>query len=245
MKTSSKVLLIFVACQLVILLGSPLGYRAGLFDVMTALGGFTMAFAGAALTIIAVLGLWVAGVIRKQTVDRGALLAATVIALIPIAFVVPQLQQAGRVPAIHDITTNPIDPPEFQEIKKRRVHAANDLVYADENRSVEEMAALQDEAYPEVTTLLTEKSVQESLELAEIVLSNMGLEIINVDGAAGIVEATATTFWFGFKDDVVVRVKDEGGQTLLDVRSVSRVGQSDLGVNAARILTFLGEFQAG
>ena len=245
MKTSSKVVVIFMVCQLLILLGSPLGYRSGLFDVMTALGGFTMAFAGGLLTLVAVVGLALYGLLKRQSIDRGALLVAALMALVPVVFVLPQLQQAGEVPAIHDITTNPMDPPEFDEIKKRRVHAANDLVYAANNLSAEETGKLQDAAYPNLTTLLTSRTLTESVERTESVLRNMGLEIIQVNADAGLVEATATTYWFEFKDDVAVRIRSEGEQTLVDVRSVSRVGQSDLGVNAARIATFLQQFQDG
>ena len=70
----------------------------------------------------------------------------------------------------------------------------------------------------------------------------MGWEIVNIDRRAGIVESTATTFWFGFKDDVVIRLRNDNGMTLIDLRSVSRVGMSDLGANAARIARFLEEF---
>ena len=245
MKTSSKVVVVFMVCQLLILLGSPLGSRSGLFDVMTALGGFTMAFAGGLLTLVAVVGLALYGLLKRQSIDRGALLVAALMALVPVVFVLPQLQQAGEVPAIHDITTNPMDPPEFDEIRKRRVHAANDLVYAANNLSAEETGELQDAAYPNLTTLLTSRTLTESIERAESVLRNMGLEIIQVNADVGLVEATATTYWFEFKDDVAVRIRSEGEQTLIDVRSVSRVGQSDLGVNAARIATFLQQFQDG
>ena len=72
----------------------------------------------------------------------------------------------------------------------------------------------------------------------------MGLEIVSVDEGAGVVEATDTTFWFGFKDDVVVRVRSAGEGSLVDVRSVSRVGLSDLGKNADRIMDLLGRLGA-
>ena len=72
-----------------------------------------------------------------------------------------------------------------------------------------------------------------------IVLQDLGLEIVNEDTAAGMIEATATTFWFGFKDDVVVRVRATASGSIVDIRSVSRVGQSDLGANAKRIRAIL------
>jgi uncharacterized protein (DUF1499 family) len=65
-------------------------------------------------------------------------------------------------------------------------------------------------------------------------------EIVASDAPAGRIEATATTMWFGFKDDIVVRVRPEaGGGSRVDVRSVSRVGQSDVGANAKRIREFI------
>ena len=244
MKTSTKVILVFVICQILILVGSPFGYRSGLFDLMTALGGFAIAFAGGALCLLAIVGLVIAGLVRKQPLDRGALIVVTVLALVPVGFVLPQLQKANSVPPIHDITTNPMDPPVFFEIKKRRVHALNDLVYGDAERSAEDMEALQDEFYPDLETLLTPLTVAESLAQSEAVLRQMGLEIINVDPALGVVEATDTTQWFQFKDDLIVRIRSESGQTLIDLRSVSRVGQSDLGVNAERIRRFVQGFQS-
>jgi uncharacterized protein (DUF1499 family) len=72
-----------------------------------------------------------------------------------------------------------------------------------------------------------------------IVLQDLGLEIVNEDKAAGMIEATATTFWFGFKDDVVLRIRPTANGSIVDVRSVSRVGQSDLGANAKRIRAIL------
>ena len=69
----------------------------------------------------------------------------------------------------------------------------------------------------------------------------MGWKIVAADSTAGRIEATATTPWFGFKDDVVVRVRPEGSGSRIDVRSVSRVGQSDVGTNARRIRAYLAD----
>jgi uncharacterized protein (DUF1499 family) len=67
----------------------------------------------------------------------------------------------------------------------------------------------------------------------------MGWEVVTVDSEAGRLEAIDTTFWFGFRDDVVVRVRPGADDVRVDVRSVSRVGVGDLGANAARIRHFL------
>lgn len=242
MKTSTKVILVFMISQLVILLLSPFGYQFGVLDLMTALGGVTMAFVGSGLTLLAIIVLAVIGLIKKQPLDKGALVIASVMALVPIVFMLPQLQKGSSVPPIHDITTNPMDPPSFLDVVERRVHAMNDLEYGDAERTAEDMAALQAEFYPNVDTLILPMTVQVAVSVAEEVVSEMGLELVGVNADEGRLEATATTFWFGFKDDLVVRVRAEGDQAIIDLRSVSRVGQSDLGVNAARIETFLGLF---
>jgi uncharacterized protein (DUF1499 family) len=103
---------------------------------------------------------------------------------------------------------------------------------------------LQLAAYPDVLTHETVVAPEQALEIAVAVLQAMGLEIVDTNPAEGRVEATATTFWFGFKDDMVVRIRPMAEGSEVDVRSVSRVGQSDLGANAARIMMFLDAFSA-
>ena len=73
----------------------------------------------------------------------------------------------------------------------------------------------------------------------------MGWEIVASDPAQGRIEGTATTFWFGFKDDIVVRVGADGSGSRVDVRSLSRIGKSDVGANARRIRDYLGKVKAG
>ena len=73
----------------------------------------------------------------------------------------------------------------------------------------------------------------------------MDLEIINVDPEGGLFEAVDTSFWFGFKDDMVVRVQETSTGVRIDVRSKSRLGQSDLGINAKRVLAFIDRFTSG
>ena len=101
---------------------------------------------------------------------------------------------------------------------------------------------LQLAAYPNVKTHVSSLSVAEALGKAEQVAKGMGWEIVNIDVNKGILEATETTLLWGFKDDIIVRVAEQGGQTLVDLRSVSRIGRSDLGVNAARIEKFIEQF---
>ena len=149
--------------------------------------------------------------------------------------------KAQSVPGIHDISTDTDNPPEFSVLVAERLETDNDLIYEDEVVGAE-TAEIQRAAYPYVQTLASELSVVDATNRAAEVLQNQGLEVANVDPNAGLVEATATTAWFGFKDDVVVRVVAEGSGSAIDVRSVSRVGRSDIGANAARIEVFLTAF---
>jgi uncharacterized protein (DUF1499 family) len=82
------------------------------------------------------------------------------------------------------------------------------------------------------------QTVQKAIDAAR----SLGWEIVSSDAPGGRIEATDTSMWFGFKDDVVVRVlPDPSGGSRVDVRSVSRVGTSDIGANAKRVREFLAK----
>jgi hypothetical protein len=152
-----------------------------------------------------------------------------------VAYVPWQLQQQARsVPPIHDITTDTLEPPEFIAILPLRAGAANPPGYAGE-----EVARLQQEAYPDIRSYRLDAGADIAFERALAAARKMGWEIVAADPATGRIEATVTTFWYGFKDDVVVRVGAGNGGSVIDVRSKSRVGRSDLGANASRIRTYL------
>ena len=240
-KTSSKVLLLMAVCMVLIMAFSPLSYRFGWVPLIPSLGSLMVAILGSALIWISGLVMLFSAVRKQLAADRRVLLVALVLATLPVAAMIPQLLKVGSVPPIHDISTDTVVPPEFDLMVKRRIHAMNDLVYGDADHTAEDMAALQEEYYPGVQSLVSDLSVHAAQVRAQGVLEEMGLDIIAAD-RLGLIEATATTFWFGFKDDLVVRIREEGNKSIIDVRSVSRVGQSDLGVNAARILDFLEKF---
>ncbi|WP_240990480.1 DUF1499 domain-containing protein [Psychrobacter submarinus] len=81
----------------------------------------------------------------------------------------------------------------------------------------------------------------ELVAAVEQAANNLGWQLVNTNASAGVIEATDSTMWFGFKDDIVVRVLDQGGERLVDIRSKSRMGKSDLGKNAERISLFIQE----
>jgi uncharacterized protein (DUF1499 family) len=150
---------------------------------------------------------------------------------------------AVDVPPIHDITTDTANPPEFVAIVPLRKNAPNGYEYgATEAWPAEKLGATTMEAYPGLKPIESDLSVADAVDRAEATLLAMGLEVVAVDRDAGVVEATATTFWFGFKDDMVVRVVGDGEGSRIDLRSMSRVGQSDVGANADRITDFFNQF---
>lgn len=102
-----------------------------------------------------------------------------------------------------------------------------------------EIAAQQRAGYPDIGPLALTVSPDKVFQRAVSAAVNMGWQIIDANQAEGRIEATDTTYWFGFKDDIVVRIISEGAGSRIDIRSVSRVGISDVGTNARRIQKFL------
>jgi uncharacterized protein (DUF1499 family) len=143
------------------------------------------------------------------------------------------IRQARAVPPIHDISTDTDDPPVFQALFDIRQATPNGADYAGA-----ELAGQQQHAYPDIEALLQSEAPRRVFDEALAAAENMGWEIARADPDSGHIEATDTTFWYGFKDDIVIRITPEGDGSRLDIRSMSRVGKSDIGTNAARIRAF-------
>lgn len=149
------------------------------------------------------------------------------------------VEGARALPLIHDITTDPADPPQFRAILPLRRGAPDSTVYGGAA-----VAALQERAYPGVHPAWYRASRAHVFREALAVAHAMGWRIVAAEPAQGRIEATATTFWFGFHDDVVVRLRATAHGTRVDLRSESRVGRGDLGTNAHRIERFLARLHA-
>jgi hypothetical protein len=141
---------------------------------------------------------------------------------------------AQNVPAIHDISTDTENPPAFVSILPLRKDAANPAEYGGP-----EIAAKQKAAYPDLASAMLPLPPPPAFEQALRTAREMGWTIVDSNPLEGRIEATDTTFWFGFKDDIVIRIAPADQGSRIDVRSVSRVGRSDVGTNAKRIRTFL------
>ncbi len=240
-RTSTRLLIVGAVVLIVVLISGPLGYRFGFIPLMPSLASVLVAVLGGAITAVASLVMVIFAIRGNRPRDRNGLLMSLLFGILPVLTLLPFL--TASVPPIHDITTDTDNPPAFNAIVPLRADAMNTLEYGSPLLPAAELAKLQIEAYPGVKPLISALAPADAHARSETVLRDMGLEIVASDVNAGMVEATDTTFWFGFKDDVVVRVagSDEGSR--IDVRSVSRVGQSDIGANAARIERFLSEFQ--
>ncbi len=216
----------------------PLGHRAGLLPlgaaILLLLAGILAALAWLVVRVIAALRRRGTGLGDRRALVAGLLSAGAL--GVPLANILPAL----GAPPIHDITTDPDDPPRFEAVVPLRAGAPNPLEYGGP-----QLAATQRAAYPDLLPLTVDASPGAVLDAAHSVAMELGWEVVAADPAQGLLEATATTFWFGFKDDVAVRIRPgEGGGALVDVRSISRVGVGDLGANANRIRAFLTRLQA-
>ena len=160
--------------------------------------------------------------------------ASLVIALVAIAPPLMLLSVAKSVPRIHDITTDTANPPAFVGLLEVRRKAPNGFAYGGEA-----IAAEQRKGYPDLKPLVLKAPPRDVMQRAIDAARALGWEVVSSDAEAGRIEATDTTTWFGFKDDVVIRVQPDPEGSRVDVRSVSRVGLSDLGANAKRIREFL------
>lgn len=154
---------------------------------------------------------------------------------------------ARSVPAIHDVTTDLSDPPQFRTLPLRADNLAKvpDMGRPgwDQLPPAERWAAVHADAYGDLQPLQLPAAPADTLRRAEEVARDLGWAIAAVD-PRGQIEATDTTRFFRFKDDVVIRIRPgEQGGSIVDVRSVSRVGISDLGENARRVRRFLKRMQ--
>jgi uncharacterized protein (DUF1499 family) len=225
-------------------LGFPLaliGFRIGLYGFGTGFQILNYTFYLALIVLIAGLVVFVLHRRAKPASGRNAVIAVA-ISLIPIVGLGSQVYLARTVPAIHNISTDVVNPPGFDALVIIRGEGANPLAYSIENGN---LAELQQAAYPNIKTMNVSASVQDSFDKALGVAQSLGWEIVNINADMGIIEATQTTTLWQFKDDIVIRVQADSetpNTTNVDLRSVSRVGRSDLGANAKRIQGFKDQF---
>jgi len=231
-------LTIAVASAVVALLAGP-AYRMQWVSLGTAFLSLRWATYGAIGGAVTALLAWAALALARAPRGRATATLAMLLAVVVAAPPLYQYDQAQRLPKIHDISTDTDDPPAFVDVLPLRQGARNPVDYKTET------AAEQMRGYPDIAPARLDLPPAQAFERAERAARAMGWQIVAVRPEALRIEATATTLLFGFKDDVVIRVRAQGQGSVVDVRSLSRIGGSDIGANAARVRAFLGKLAAG
>ena len=216
------------------------GARLGLWDPVTGFGLYRTYFNPLGMAV-AGIGL-VALVIHLIRKEKAKAILGGVGMIFGIACLVPMitstLNPKPRAAPIHNISTDTANPPEFLVLDETRAGARNPLEYGGA-----EQAEAQAAAYPDIAPLETDLSSDAAYKRALDVAQSMGWEIVAADEGNLRFEATARTSVFYFADDVVIVVTPQDDGSRVDMRSVSRVGRSDQGVNAARIRAFQKQFK--
>eukprot|EP00439_Symbiodinium_sp_Y106_P088904 s1_g1440.t1 len=225
--------------SVVIAVLAVLGLRLNVMPLPIALfaglgGGFIV---GVLAILVSVVGLVIT--LRGSGNGTSIAFASIFLSLAVVAPIGAAMMNGSSVPPIHDISTDLSEPPVFVAVRAQRTPAHNSL----DRTSPENLAELQLAAYPDIQPILLDRHPGAAFEDAVTAAQSLGWEIVSVAVEEGRIEATDTTTLMGFKDDIVIRVRDENGAALVDVRSASRVGESDLGANAARIRDFRDELK--
>ena len=227
---------------------SALGSKFGLWDWKFGFGVLVRGYGPKLMMLtlaVALLALILSLIVKPRKGWMVALLALAV-PLVGMGYGKSIGAKAASLPFIHDITTDSQDVPSFTSaIISQRGEGTNSLEYIGktDKRSKKLVSVAQAAAYPDIATITLSDAPDKAYARALTTAKSMGWTLVSNSHDTGIIEATATSFWFGFKDDVIIRVRpaedgEGSGGSLVDIRSISRVGGSDLGMNAARIRKF-------
>jgi uncharacterized protein (DUF1499 family) len=233
--------LLLVALGAIVLVIGPVGWRAGwwhyriAFTWMLPYGGY-FAIAGGVISAIAMLfgrrGLGRRGLVMAAL----GILGGLVIAYVPWSW----NNVRGTLPLINDITTDTQNPPEFRAVLAARTAESGNTVVYDPK-----VGAQQKEGYPDIAPIDLALPPAAAFNRALDTAKRLGWTIVATEPEAGRFEASESSRWFGFTDDIVVRVTAKDGGSRIDVRSESRQGRFDFGVNAKRVRNYTAALKAG
>ncbi|GAA0488564.1 hypothetical protein GCM10009096_34410 [Parasphingorhabdus litoris] len=239
--------LALAVAAVIVFFGSAFGAGIGLWGWQAGLSALPWTGLVALIAlIVAIVGILLDR--RKERKTRWRLLGlGTIVSLGFIGYLASYAMTLASLPAIHDITTDLADPPEFSALTLRadnwdNIPGADDSAMRGMNPR-QRWATLHQDAYPDIRSVRINQPVAEVIEKSKRLAEDRGWEVANVDPASGHLEATATISLFRFKDDVVIRARaaENGQASIIDMRSVSRVGIHDLGANAKRVRQFLSD----
>ncbi len=217
--------------------------RTGLVDVMAVLAVFGSA------VIVCCIGLLLGGagsVVIWRTGRRGvgSIVGAGFLSVLLLAYPLWLVAEAVRLPALIDVSTDLIDPPEFA--RSARALAARDSI----SRSPipQQAREAQRRAYPGVAPIVLDLEADEAWLIVQKAVAARKWQVVDQvtpGGRIGVghIDAVDKTLIMGFPEDVTIRVRPLAGQTRIDIRSASRFGRHDFGGNARRIQRFAQELQ--
>lgn len=233
MSGKSRIAVLSAGVAVVAVLLAALGVTAARFGWVEPYVGFQIFGLGLVSGGILALVLGVAGLFRaRRAGGMGAAVLGTAIGAGLLAVLVVLVAPHRGAPAIHDVTTDPEDPPQFHEIAKLPANEGRDLTYPHGGAGVPEK---QRRAYPDLAPVRLALPADQAFNAAQNAVRELGWKVVWVNRSLGLIEATDTSPLFRFVDDVVIRVRGDADGSVIDVRSTSRVGVSDLGANARRI----------
>jgi uncharacterized protein (DUF1499 family) len=213
---------------------SGFGTRWGFWNFRTGLGILRWTVYGDAVAVLVTI---VSCIIARYTRKWGIFISSIILIIAGIAAAsipLKMYRDAQSLPAIHDITTDTENPPQFNIILELRKDAPNSAEYGGPVIGSEQLSA-----YPDIKPVMLAVPPRKAFDICLATAHDMGWDIVNADMDKGIIEGTDTTFWFGFKDDIIIRITPSEKGSRVDLRSVSRVGKSDVGANAERIRDFI------
>lgn len=248
---AGTVVLVLGAGSIIAALIASVGSGLGLWPFGGALRIVFFAGIASLLTILIALGAVVLARRRKRPLRWTRLVIGGLLATLFFLYFARFLFLATSLPAIHDVSTDLADPPSFAALQLR---ADNDVAIPGTDDADmrgltprQRWARLHQSAYGDIRSLRVAATVPQTVDRLAAVIRDRGWDIAAIDPARGRIEATDTSAFFRFKDDVVLRVRpaEGGAASIVDMRSVSRVGQHDFGVNANRVRAFLADVPSG
>ena len=209
--------------------------RFGFLEMKPALATFFGALACAGLSMLVGLAAFVA-IWQNGSRGMSRILLAFLIDAVVLAYPAYLAAQYRKLPAIHDITTDPIDPPRFDALARLRTgEGTNPAVYAGLYSAEQQRTA-----YPDIETVELDVPVQRAYEVTRELVTKRKWLVIDERAPQpsrrfGRIEAVARTPIMGFREDLSIRVTPDGDGSRVDIRSASRYFESDFGSNAAHI----------
>ena len=213
----------------------PIGALGTKFGLWPFTVGFLLIAIGVLLALTLILLAVIFAFMQAYQEDKKGLLVGGGLGLLPLAVVVSLVMGGGtKVPPIHNVTTDVANPPSFEALLVARGNDSNPVDLDEESQQA-------NLGFYKLQPIQSKLSVEDAAARAQTVAEQLGWTI-TAGQRANYIEATDETFWFGFKDDVAIRITPTAAGSQVDLHSVSRVGKSDLGANALRIQAFAQAF---